>query len=233
MPEPKHNPKRKRRCLTYSLRTFLLVVTIACVAFGYWAHLAAKQKAAVEWVKANGGTCYYGHEIDDNGIPLKWNDKTPVYPYPKWAHRLLGDDFFANVVVVRMSGNDLSEIEPLAALDHLRRLSINRAKVSDLTPLAALTRLESLHIEGTQVSDLTPLAKLTSVRFLNISGTQVSDLAPLAGLTRLESLHIGRTQVTDLSPLAKLTRLESLVIFGTHVSDPTPLKGLKNLQIIR
>ena len=32
MPEPKQKPKRRRRWLTYSLRSFLLVVTIGCIA---------------------------------------------------------------------------------------------------------------------------------------------------------------------------------------------------------
>ncbi len=71
MPDPQQQPKRKRRWLTYSLRTFFLIVTVACFAFGYWAHLAAKQKAAVEWVKANGGTVAYDFEVDENLEPVE------------------------------------------------------------------------------------------------------------------------------------------------------------------
>ncbi len=233
MPDTQQKPKRKRRWLTYSLRSFLLAVTIGCVSFGYWAHLAAKQKAAVDWVKANGGECWYDFELDVDDIPLKWNNKTPVRPYPKWAHALLGDDFFANVVYVQMNGNDLEEIEPLAALKQLKVLSIALTQVSDLTPLAQLTRLEVLDINRTQVSDLTPLATLPCLTGLSMDGTQVSDLTPLARLTSLKVLVISDTRVRDVTPLAGLASLQWLRISGTDVSDVTPLKGLKNLQIIR
>ncbi len=185
MPETQQKPKRKRRWLTYSLRSFFLVVTIACLAFGYWANSAAKQKAAVEWVKANGGECYYDFEVDDDGTLLTLMGKTPVRPYPQSAQTLLGDDYFANVVYVEVAGKDLKEIEPLAALKHLKYLSISGTQVSDPTPLANLTSLESLYMTGTQVRDLTPLARLTRLKLLVIADTQVSDLTPLAGLTIL------------------------------------------------
>ncbi len=100
MSDSQQKPKRKRRWLTYSLRAFLLVVTSACVAFGFWAHSAAKQKAAVEWVKANGGLWYYDFEIDDYGVPFPIKSKAPVRRHPQWARNLLGHDYLSNVVYV-------------------------------------------------------------------------------------------------------------------------------------
>ncbi len=77
MPEPKQKPKRKRRWLTYSLRSFLLVVTIGCIAFGYWANRAAKQKTAIEWVKANGGIVHYDFEYDGGYNPFAIRKRPP------------------------------------------------------------------------------------------------------------------------------------------------------------
>ena len=91
MPEPKPKPKRKRRWLTYSLRSFFLVVTIGCIALGFWANGAAKQKAAVEWVRAKGGTVRYNFEVGENFSQLQ----IPHPPGPEWAREILGLDYFA------------------------------------------------------------------------------------------------------------------------------------------
>ena len=232
MSDTQQKPNPKRRWLTYSLRSFFLVVTIACVAFGFWASSAAKQKAAVEWVKANGGTVYYDFELDDDDEPPEWSGKTPIRPYPKWAATVLGDDYFANVVSVQMHSSDLKEIEPLAALNQLKVLDIIFAQVSDLTPLANLANLEILSIDGTQVSDLTPLAKLTRLKCLKISGMQVVDLTPLARLTRLKLLWIYNMPVNDLTPLNGLTSLQEVIMLDTRVSDLTPFAKLIHLEIL-
>ena len=63
--------------------------------------------------------------------------KTPVRPYPKCAD-FVGETYFANVVYVEVAGKDLKEIEPLAALKHLKYLSISGTQVSDPTPLVTL-----------------------------------------------------------------------------------------------
>ena len=58
--------------------------------------------------------------------------------------KLLGIDFFDDVV----------------------RVNLREVKVSDVSPLAGLTRLDYVDLGHTQVSDLTPLAGLKSLRML-------------------------------------------------------------------
>ncbi len=226
MADTPQKAKRKRRWLTYSLRTFFLIVTVACVAFGVWANSAAKQKAAVEWVKKSGGECWYDFEVDENLQPVE----TPERPYTKWAHALLGDDYFATVASVTVFSDGLEDIEPLAALDQLRYLRVSGVQVRDLTPLAKMHRLKVLYMPHTLVSDLAPLAGLASLEELWIERAPVSDLTPLANLTRLEYLHLYDTQVSDLTPLAGLTRLKFLDVSNTQVSDLTPLANLTCLE---
>ena len=60
-------PKRRRRWLSFSLRTLLVVITIFCVALGYWVHRANRQKAVVKWVEDNGGYVHYEFELDEKG----------------------------------------------------------------------------------------------------------------------------------------------------------------------
>ncbi len=48
-------PKRKRRWLRYSLRTFVVVLTVFCVWLGALVYRVNQQKEAVQWVKEQGG----------------------------------------------------------------------------------------------------------------------------------------------------------------------------------
>jgi len=201
-PQP---PKRRRRWLSYSLRTLLVVMTIFCVALGYWVHRAKRQEAVVEWVEDNGGRVNYDFEFGEKDEFI--DDPQP--PGPKWVQAFLGNDYLATVVYVVLNQegdscppdprrSELKDVIPLAKLEQLKYLYLNSTQVSDLTPLAGLTSLEWLDLQNTQVSVLTPLARLTRLEVLYLSDNkQVSDLKPLAGLTSLKILTLDSTQVTQ------------------------------------
>ncbi len=230
MPEPKQKPKRKRRWLTYSLRSFLLVVTIGCIALGFWANRAAKQKAAIAWVKANGGIVFYDFEFEPDDDPIL----EPHAPGPEWAQAMLGVDYFATVISVNLGddSSQLKEIAPLARLKNLKSLHLDDTQVADLSPLAGLRKLEWLHLHDTQVVDLSPLAGLRKLEWLHLHNTPVADLSPLAELNNLEILNLDFTQVADLSPLARLKNLKHLSFVNAHVVDLSPLAGLRNLETL-
>lgn len=69
-------PKPKRRWLSLSLKTFLILLTIGCIWFGWAVNRARQQRAAVEWVTDLGGNVYYDFEIGDDGSPKR----TPTPP---------------------------------------------------------------------------------------------------------------------------------------------------------
>ena len=90
----------------------------------------------------------------------------------------------------------------IADLKNLKKIYLNRTKITDLEPLSSLTNLQSLELENTPVDDLTPLAGLAKLRRLALNNTLVSDLAPLGGLTNLVFLNLDDTNAIDLRPLA-------------------------------
>ncbi len=85
---------RKRRWLRFSLRTFLVVVTLVCVWLGWKINSARKQKQAVEAIQAIGGTALYDFEVDSDGEPIQPN------PEPSWLAKWIGKDYVHNVVCV-------------------------------------------------------------------------------------------------------------------------------------
>lgn len=127
--------------------------------------------------------------------------------------------------------------ENLGRLKNLRKLVIEggwlvKWDLSDLGPLASLQHLEYLYVGYTGVFDLRPLQNLQNLRFLYISHARITDLAPLGALHKLEHLFINANRIADLAPLAKLTNLQQLDISSTLVEELTPLNGLSNLKVL-
>ena len=96
-------------------------------------------------------------------------------------HDLRGLQFAANLDVLGLTHNQISDLSPLAGLIELSRLELGNNPVSDLSPLKGLKNLYDLRLYDTQLSDLSPLAGLINLRALHISFSSYSDVSPLAG----------------------------------------------------
>lgn len=162
------------------------------------------------------------------------------------------------LTVLMLPSNNLSDLEPLSALENLRRLSLDgtATPLDDLTPLeslgslveldlsyagltaetiaplAALTQLELLRIHGNALGDLGALATLTNLKTLNIASSQISDLRPLAGMSQMESLFLAHNQISDLEPLSGMTKLKTLHVNGNPVTGLTALEGKTELEVL-
>jgi hypothetical protein len=154
------NAKRKRRWMRYSVRGMLLLVTVFAVWLGVLVHPINKQKQVVAWVRDQKGEFYYDFEWDhETGAPIE--DATP--PGPDWLRDLIGIDYFADVVMVDLSGTGNPDVTPLLELESLQVLDLSFTPVSDLTPLSGMQRLRYLDLAHSSVSNLTPLPGLKIV----------------------------------------------------------------------
>ena len=134
---------------------------------------------------------------------------------------------------IDISGNaNLTNLEPLAKLSSLKKVSISNTPVTDLMPLRNLNQLEELDISGTQVVSLEPLRYSNHLRSLKMKKTPVMSLTVLSGLMALEILNFSSTGIDSLQSLAELTALKDLRFSETRVSDLQPLSGLTNLEVL-
>ena len=128
--------------------------------------------------------------------------------------------------------NPLADLRPLAALPALESLNLDGA-ATDLQALASLSRLQRLSLRSNAIGDLWPLAGLVSLAELDVGDNHVADLRPLSGLGALAVLRVDRNRIADLWPLASLVGLEALDLGANRIRDLQPLAGLARLQSLR
>ena len=121
----------RRRRFQFSLRGFLVVLTIGCVWIGWTANRAHEQRNAAKAVKQLGGIVYYDRQL--SWTADEWTIKAPSTPRgPHWLRSLIGDDFFQSIEMIVVDErtshpppekSDLLKLVPrLKRLPRLRRL---------------------------------------------------------------------------------------------------------------
>ncbi len=106
-------PKRKRRWFRFSLKAFLVVLTVFCVWLGLLVYRVNKQKEVVRWVKEQGGKVDYEIRWDQDN---RFIDHAKP-PGPEWLRELIGVYYFADVVNVDFTAVlELEHIEPLVKM---------------------------------------------------------------------------------------------------------------------
>jgi len=192
-------PKSRRRWYQYSLRTLLIVVTLAGCGFGWlgWkVREARQQQSAVAVIEKLGGRVIYDYGFDSQGNELP----TATPPGPAWLRSLVGDDCFRCVccVYLDITPGKSADLQYLKCFTHLNNLEISDTQAADggLEYLKGLAELGYLRIRGPQVTDavLEHLKCLTQLKLLTLDGTQVTD-AGLANLQQaLPGCEIDRTE---------------------------------------
>ena len=179
-------------------------------------------------------------------VPDKWSENISVF-YPDKHTRVPLDQilareifqgvavrdqelFVCSVVGTLINSNSVSDISPLAGLNNLTQLWLERNNITDLSPLAGLNNLTHLVLWNNFITDLSPLAGLSALTRLDLYYNLISDVSPLAGLTNLTVLQAHSNFIADISPLDGLNNLLVLWLDGNNISDLSPLTGLTRLK---
>ena len=143
---------------------------------------------------------------------------------------LEGIQYLTNLVELRFSYNQVTNLTPLSNLSNLRVLYFKYNEVSDLTPIQNLTNLQVMYFNSNAINDITTLQNLTNLATLDFWDNLVTSLEPLRFLENLDYLRVSANQIEDLTPLQNLSNLRVLDCVSNIISDLTPLQNLTNLQ---
>ena len=203
----------------FSIRSLLVLTVAVALPYG-WLSLemkaAREEHAAVAWVAKLHGWTFYAYQ---------WPNTTPTEP--EWLRRLLGEEFFSDVVALML-------VREFASSDHGHADTSGNPDSPDvgLSHIAGLTQLRDLLLDHSSISDagLRHLERLTQLEDLDLSCTEVTDrgLEHIKGLDQLELLDLSNTLVTDagLEALKGMNRLQHLHLHQTKVTA----EGVKKLQ---
>jgi Leucine-rich repeat (LRR) protein len=123
-----------------------------------------------------------------------------------------------------------SDLAPLAALTHLKKLSVDLYPKGDLAPLAKLTGLESLELSAKGAIDIEPLHTLAGLKHLEIRARAITHLEALAPLAQLRELDIEANPLAAMASSAALPKLTKLSIDITDSAWIAPLSKAKQLN---
>ena len=209
---PAERPGILRRWLVprYSLRTLLVLMTLACIVCGVWLNRAIRQRTAVrrfyelmsQRVVSDG----------DNPVTMtyRYQGKNEYYKpiVPEWLHPLrdaIDEEAFGEVTGVQLMDTPVADddLRHLAAVPTIEYINLRNTKITDagLVHLRVCPRLNMLQFDGAPITDagvaeLTRYQELTS---LSLSGTKITDagLEHLARLPKLKELWLRNTAITD------------------------------------
>jgi Leucine Rich Repeat (LRR) protein len=183
--------KPGRRWLQFSLRTLLLLTTVAGLGLGWLAYerqKAQRERAAVSAIQRVGGMVIL-KPIEDS--------------MPQPVRKVLADETYVALVDLTFTPVTDFELAELGSLRHVYGLTLRKTGIGDagLYHVTGLTLLSYLDLQDTKVTDagMKRLAGLSQLRILDLSHTQTTDdgLKHLAGLSQLEFLGVEGTNVTD------------------------------------
>jgi hypothetical protein len=222
--------RRSSRWFQLTLRTALVVLTLACVWLGILTKRARDQRAAVARIEQLGGRIDYDWEYEyvERG-QARPNAVRPGWP---WLHRAVGPEYFQEVFFVRLykSRATDADLRLIGKLRGVRMLSLSSPNVSD----AGLHELRSwrllhLDLDNCQITDegiqhLRECAELKQLKSLDLSGTAVGDKTAqqlASEFPQLQHLDLSETRVTSqgIVHLAKLRNLRDLSFSNSAVDD--------------
>ncbi|HEY3393289.1 MAG TPA: hypothetical protein VGK58_11325 [Lacipirellulaceae bacterium] len=248
MPEPcaKPEPASSWRWFRFSLRTFLIGVTLISLGFFFFNRVQNERRAARAIAEAHGHIVYDWQILPPGATP---KTPPPKPPGPQWVRKRLGPHWFDRIVEVRLNEstnksdkNRFAVVAPhLAKLSSLRSLTQSGETFdsNDYRLLSQLIQLESLRVR--QENELLPqhaaaIARLTGLHDLSLSDIKTSPeaLRELAKSPHLEKLQITcfyhgpiagglqtKYQLRDdaAEALAAFPMLKSLELYLTRITD--------------
>lgn len=209
------------RRFSFKLKTVFIILVLVAILLVFVVNTLQKRNAA-EWVRAHHGE-------------LKYSEPSNV---PKWLIDLIGIDFFANIVEVRLDGHSIDNLEPLSPLTSLKRLFVDGSYSSNFKPISNLNNLRELYLTRMDLGDLASLSELRHLRVLYVEPETAEelDLFSISKIVGLEEFYCTLPPETcklDFDSVHSLTKLKKFCFSGYANLNCSVFLSMKNLEEVR
>ena len=164
-----------------------------------------------------------GKAPGDTIITLDMENLTRLAASGAGIMNLTGLEVAANLTVLRLYHNSISDISVVADLVKLTHLELGSNSIRDISAVSGLTRLTYLSLGSNSITDISAVLGLTNLTKLYLWENSITDISAVLGLTNLTELHLEDNSITDISAVSGLTNLTKLYLWGNNISDISPL----------
>ncbi len=133
---------------------------------------------------------------------------------------------------IRLSGNEIEDISPLAGLKELLSLDLAANKIADISALKELKRLQYLNLNDNRVQKLDALAELSNMRSLYLNNNKIERLGKLKQLTKLWSLYVSGNPLQAAAVLRRLEMVDTLDLSNCGLKSVDFIKPMKRLKLL-
>lgn len=139
---------------------------------------------------------------------------------------LAGLEYATNLTHLRLYGNELSDLTPVAHLTKLREIDVRNNYITSIDALGELHNLGRLYISNNSVTSIAVVRAFPRLHTFFASGNGITSIAPLEHAHDLKRVEVANNQLTDLSPISGLTKLQSLNVANNRIGSSGSLSEL-------
>ncbi|MFT5525293.1 MAG: hypothetical protein ACI9HK_003260 [Pirellulaceae bacterium] len=223
-----------QRRFRFSIRTMLIVVTLACmvcgVVFEFVVRPVLRQRAYQAKWRDLGSTLNQDASCDEEVAWLDFHGRT--YGALNLTEIPLEIGNLSNLISLEVGSRQLAVLPPeIGKLQNLKTLHVFSHHLTEIPlEIGNLSNLISLEVGSRQLTVLPPdIGNLTNLESMRLSFPQLQEFpAEIGNLTKLKAMELTNDPITDtdLEIMKSLKNLERLHLSGTQVTK----EGVESLQ---
>ena len=146
------------------------------------------------------------------------------------ALQVSGLDACTSLIRLDLSNNQLTSIDPIAALPNLKWLSIAKNNIKCIKALQSLSALEVLNASHNELEGKVSVGRIAELRALVLSNNKIQTVGGLEKLRKLDTLILSHNNISSLGGwVAGATSLQKLSVSHNPLNVEAATAGLKNL----
>ena len=132
--------------------------------------------------------------------------------------------YLANVRVIDLSGNNITDISPLSQVKDLHKINLGNNKIENIESVKDFFNVSTLNLSNNKIKDISPLQYLRHAKVVYMgegTGLFAGGMEPYREL----NINLANNEIEDVSTLNELATLSTANLSGNKISDISALSN--------